>query len=78
MSDVTWCEKLNSGDSWDFRYQEKLVCPHCGNSSDPSEFESGDLYDEGLHEVSCGECGFDFDVSTFVTHRFSTHKQETE
>jgi hypothetical protein len=36
----------------------------------------GYVFEEGEHKVSCDECGHDFEVSTYVSHTFTSPEME--
>ena len=47
-------------------------CPHCGTVFDVSEHGAWNVYEEGEHELSCGDCDQDFTVQTRVSFSFDT------
>lgn len=69
---------LNAGQSVDFWRRDNPKCPHCGEVFSVSKNELWSLYEEGEHDVDCGDCGLNFMVSTHVTFSFSTNEQEDE
>lgn len=49
-----------------------IRCPHCSHRMSVHDGDSYDLYEDGEHGVSCGECGKDFEVATSVSYSFSS------
>jgi hypothetical protein len=45
-------------------------CPKCGKTWKPDWCDDGDLYEEGEHEICCGECDATFTVTTHVSFTF--------
>lgn len=52
-------------------------CPHCGTDYDIGAHDAWSLYEEGDHEVECGNllCEREFTVSVMVSYTFSTDDQ---
>jgi hypothetical protein len=73
-------EALQSGDSWDFRFEKEPRCPHCGHVCSVSDNEWWFLYEEGEHEVECPSalCERTFTVSVHVSYSYSTDEQEED
>lgn len=68
-------QALNSGHSFDFRWEKHPRCPHCGATCDIDRNDWYHLYEEGEHEVECPLCDLPFAVSTHVEFTFSTDEQ---
>lgn len=62
----------------DFFANDKPKCPHCASDFDIAENGCWRLYEEGEHEITCGDCGEDFTVSTRVSYTFSTDNADTD
>jgi predicted RNA-binding Zn-ribbon protein involved in translation (DUF1610 family) len=60
-----------------FSRQDEPTCPHCGIPLDIEEAGAWHLYDphEGTHDVTCPNCGEDYEVSVCVSYSFSTNEQ---
>lgn len=46
-------------------------CPACGHTMDTND-EMHELYEEGEHEVYCGACDYQFEISTQVSFTFTS------
>lgn len=53
-------------DDWDFMYNDKMLCPHCGSEQDVT-----DTY-ESTDEIECSVCGGYYDVEIEYTPSYST------
>lgn len=52
---------------------EKLIrCPKCQDTFSPGDREAYELYSDGTHEVTCGECDHEFQVRTWVSYSFDS------
>lgn len=60
----------------DFRCNDNPKCPHCGETYSIEAHEAYQLLSEDSHDVTCGECDRDFQVSTNVSYSFNTDEQE--
>ena len=56
-----------------FEREDNPRCPHCGKTYDIDENESHELYEEGVHEIECGDCGQEFTVSVHALFFYSTN-----
>jgi len=66
----------DAGWNLEFFANEQPKCPHCGASHDISQSGTYRLYEEGEHELTCGDCDRDFKVQTRVSYSFSTDEQD--
>lgn len=58
-------------------YHEKFIrCPKCGHHWEPYSCEEPELFGDGEHEVSCSQCGHEFEVSTEVSFCFYSPAME--
>ena len=48
----------------------RIRCPACGRVEEV-DFEH-EIYEEGSHDVSCGECDHDYEVQTVVSYSFES------
>jgi len=64
-----------SGELLEFFGNDNPKCPHCGVTSRIDDNEWYELYEEGMHEVTCPDCDLDFSVSTSVSYSFTTENQ---
>ena len=55
-----------------FQQEDNPRCPHCGKTYVIDENESHELYEEGVHEIECGDCGQEFTVFVHVLFFYST------
>ena len=53
-------------------HSQYFRCPKCGHFNDPGYTENYKLFEDGEHEVGCGECDHDFTVSTSVSYDFTS------
>lgn len=51
------------------------ICPHCEHENRASESDGG-LYDEGVSEWECGDCGKTFRVDAFCQWSWTTQPKE--
>lgn len=49
-----------------------LRCPKCRELWNPMDSEDYQVFQEDSHDVSCQECGHDFEVSTAVSYTFTS------
>ena len=70
------CKSLD--DTGEVDHHSWIRCPKCGDTWNPAEHEQYDVMGDGEHEVSCGSCGCDFSVSTFIEYTFTSPARETE
>lgn len=78
MESTKRLEKLNAGDSFDFRINDNPVCPHCGFVCDIHDLEWWELFEEGDHSVDCPECDLEFLVVSEAKWSFSTDQQDED
>lgn len=73
------CERIQE-DADEVSHDSRIRCPKCRHTS-PID-DRYELYSEGEHDVSCDECGHDFQISTYVSHSFRSPallpEQETQ
>ncbi len=66
------CKGLDARLNTEDADHSKLVrCPACGQTMDTND-EMQDLYEEGEHIVYCDACDYKFEVSTRVSHIFTS------
>ena len=65
------CESL-SNDPDEVSHSDYVRCPHCGKFWRPSDTEDYKCYGDGEHSLSCGHCGEDFEVTTYVSYSFTS------
>ena len=53
-------------------HHKYIRCPKCFRSFDPSDADYYSLYREGDHQVTCGDCSHQFDVSTRISYTFTS------
>lgn len=49
-----------------------LRCPRCGYHWDPYESEDYEVLSDEIHVVTCMECNYDFEVTTYVSYSFTS------
>lgn len=56
-----------------------VVCPYCGHAMDTcyGYEDFPELYEEGEHEIECGECEKTFILETMVSYSYETRRTET-
>src|SRR5512141_2687507 len=52
--------------------EDYIRCPYCSHRMSVHDGDSYDLFEDGHHDVSCGECGKDFEVKTSVSYSFES------
>lgn len=65
------CKEMDSEEG-DVRHHSRVRCPHCKHVMDVCDSELYELYEDGDHDIYCGECGKEFTVVTTVTHSFES------
>lgn len=71
-------ESIKEGEPDTFS-SDYVVCPYCGAAiSDEDLIDYPDLYEEGEHELECGDCGKKFKADTMISYHWETHKMENE
>lgn len=69
-------EAIQHGEKYEIFGEDEIYCPWCGEEI---YFESDDyriLYEDGVHETECPECGKLFYVETSVSYSYSTGRIE--
>ena len=64
------CKSLDKPE--ECQHSRFIRCPACGRSFDPSEQDYYSVYREGEHQVMCGDCNHQLEISTRVTHTFTS------
>lgn len=64
------CRALTESDE-SVNHDDKIRCPHCGNIQG-LEFEEGEAYTEGDHEVYCDSCEEEFTFTTNVMYNYDS------
>ena len=56
-----------------------VVCPYCGHAMDTcyGYEDFPELYEEGEHEIECGECEKTFILETMVSYSYETRRAKT-
>ena len=49
-----------------------IRCPKCKHQENVSEGDQYDLFGDGEHDVTCGECGHEYEISTWVSYTFKS------
>jgi DNA-directed RNA polymerase subunit RPC12/RpoP len=68
------CKSLDTTE--EVQHGTLIRCPACGETDRVEDFEDGDLYEEGEHEVTCHACDHDYTVSTMVQYTFTSPARE--
>jgi hypothetical protein len=64
------CKAL-AEDAGEVNSSSYVRCPACGHQMGTNGFD-GELHSDGTHDVSCGECDHDFEVTTNVSFSFES------
>lgn len=64
------CSKIEESDKFD--HDSFVRCPKCKRTWNPGEEDDYEVYADGQHDICCGECGHDFEVSTNVSYSFES------
>lgn len=52
-----------------------VICPYCGDAiSDEDLIDLPECYEDGQHEITCDECGREFEVITYVSYSWKTSR----
>ena len=68
----------NDQNYWNFEREEKIVCPYCGMTYEPSYEdtyignERVDCYTEDTNEYTCERCGKKFTLRPYTEWRYET------
>ncbi len=56
-----------------------VVCPYCGHAMDTcyGYEDFPEIYEEGEHEIECGECEKTFILETMVSYSYETRRTKT-
>ena len=57
---------------------EKVRCPECRHIFDPAANEMYAALDDGEHEITCPECGEDFEITTSVSRDYDSPAMKTK
>ena len=63
-------------DTEELTHDTFVRCPKCGDHWSPRESEDYEVFGDGEHEVSCGNCDHDFEVSTSVSYSFTSPERD--
>lgn len=69
-------EEISSGEEDSTFCEDDVFCPWCGEIY--STDDDYDLYEEGEHELVCGECGKPFMADVTISYSYSTKKLDEE
>ncbi len=64
------CKDLTE-DMDEVTHSDYIRCPHCREQINMHD-DMWEYYEEGEHNVSCHNCGKDFEISTHVKHTFTS------
>jgi NMD protein affecting ribosome stability and mRNA decay len=53
-------------------------CPECGHTWNPGDEDDYSVYEDGEHEVACGVCDHNFEISTTVRYTFESPERVQE
>lgn len=68
-------ESIEEGESDTFS-SDYVVCPYCGDAiSDEDLIDLPECYEDGQHEITCDECGREFEVITYVSYSWKTSRK---
>ena len=70
------CQQAHQPPEW--RDSNRVRCPSCVKVWEPGDQDQYELYTEGEHDVDCGHCDATFQVSTRVSHTFTSPKLREE
>ena len=70
------CENLDGEKELD--HPSEVRCPACGSHWRVGDGDDYDLYQEGTHGVTCGDCDHEFEVETRVTYSFTSPERVKE
>lgn len=72
------CKSL--GEQGEIHHDSEVRCPKCGKSWEVGNGDDYELYGEGSHDVTCGSCDHEFEITTWVSYTFLSperiHKSE--
>lgn len=60
-----------------FDYEDEIICPHCGEKHS-QDGEGEVFYRDGDHDFTCGDCGNEFEVTTYIEFSYSSYKKIIE
>nr|DAY96289.1 MAG TPA: Protein involved in formate dehydrogenase formation [Caudoviricetes sp.] len=68
-------ESIEEGEPDTFS-SDYVVCPYCGDAiSDEDLIDLPECYEDGQHEITCDECGREFEVITYVSYSWKTSRK---
>jgi DNA-directed RNA polymerase subunit RPC12/RpoP len=67
------CKALD--DSGEVSHHSTIRCPACGHQMEASDHE---LYEDGAHDVVCGECDHEFEVEVSISFTFTSPARKEE
>lgn len=70
------CKRLKEPAECD--HHKMVRCPKCGLAFDPSEQDYYSLYSDGEHQVTCGECSHQFEITTRTSYTFTSPARITQ
>lgn len=70
------CKNLDKQD--ELHHPSDVRCPKCGYHWRIGEADDYERYGEGEHEVTCLECEFEFEITTWVSYTFVSPKRVTD
>ena len=65
------CSKLDN-DKDEVSHSNLIRCPKCRHQENVLEGDQYDLFGDGEHSVTCGQCGHEYKVSTWVSYTFKS------
>lgn len=70
------CRAIDEPGSLD--HHAAVRCPKCGHHWKIMGSDDYELFHEGTHDVTCGECDHEFEVETSVTYSFRSPERQAE
>ena len=72
------CTDCNSmkDDTEELTHDTFIRCPKCGDHWSPQASEDYEVFGDGEHDVCCGNCDHDFEVSTMVSYSFTSPERD--
>jgi transposase-like protein len=69
-------DEIKNGETDETDCEDEIYCPYCGELYEPDcEYE---LYEEGEHDLTCGECDKEFIVTVNISYSYDTKRKKKE
>lgn len=62
----------------ELHHPSNIRCPKCGHHWRAGDDDEYELYHEGTHQATCGECEHEFEVTTWVSYTFVSPPRAAE